>query len=334
MQNFLVLGLMPFFKIAEYDVETFNPEAVFAEYIRGVRDYGRFQLRPVGIQYDSTISVASGWSMSSPKNRTVAVSAKQAIYWLTVADSTIRASDITDCLMGARALMYDFVAEENVLVKLRCEDVPKTQVMSLEKATSLYRQAYQLRSAHIESTALFMSKETRGDDWDERLWHVVSEIIGDDQVIYASLFLRAALEHFIFYGDEFTRAILEQEERAERIREAVDIENSIHNCYKVIEALYGGTLPNDWTKVERRFADIGVDLQRDGSFITQYGVFGSEPLLEKLKKLQKARNDRAAHGRIHANRRSTFYELMDFQILAVQVLNSFVKRRYPNAPLK
>lgn len=333
MQSFLVLGLMPFFRVAEYDVARFNPDAIFSEYIRGYRDYGRFNLRPIGVKYQPNKSVADGWSTSAPENGTVAVSARQSLYLLTLTDPTLRVYDVTDCLVGMRALMYDFVAEENVLVKLEADDIPASQIISLEVATGLYCRAYQVRSTDVDPAALFMSKETRGDDWDENLWRLVSNIIGDEQVVYASLFLRSAIEHLMFFGDDFTRAILRQEEKAERIREAVDIENSIHNCYKVVEALYGGALPSDWDKVVRRFQNKGVDLLEEGAFVTQYGVFGNEPLLEKLKRLQFARNDRAAHGRIHASRRSTYYELMDYQVLAGRVLKSFIKHKYPTAPL-
>jgi hypothetical protein len=333
MQSFLILGLMPFFRVAEYDVSEFNPDAIFAEYIRGFGDYGRFNLRPIAIEYHHNKSVADGWSTSAAEDGAVAVSARQSIYLLTLTDPNLQASDVTDCLIGMRALMYDFVAEENVLVSMGSDDIPPSQIISLDAATALYCRAYQVRSIDVDPSVLFMSKETRGNEWDESLWCLVSNTIGDEQVVYASLFLRSALEHLMFFGDDFKRAILRQEERAERIREAVDIENSIHNCYKVVEALYGGTLPSDWEQVARRFQNKGIDLLENGAYVTQYGVFGNETLLEKLKRLHIARNDRAAHGRIHANRRSTYYELMDYQVLAGRVLKSFIKHKYPTAPL-
>jgi hypothetical protein len=333
MQSFLILGLMPFFRIAEYDVKTFDPDAIFAEYIRGFRDYGRFSLRPIAIKYHPDRSVSDGWTTSASANGSVAVSARQSLYLLTLSDPNLRASDVTDCLIGMRALMYDFVAEENVLIRCEANDIPASQIISLDEATSLYCRAYQVRTSDADPPALFMCKETRGDEWDEKLWSLVSSIIGDEQVVYAALFLRSALEHLMFFGDDFTRTILRQEEKAERIREAVDIENSIHNCYKVIEAVYGGALPRDWEQIVRRFQNKGIDLLEEETYVTEYGVFGNEPLLEKLKRLQVARNDRSAHGRIHANRRSTYYELMDYQVLAGRVLKSFIAHKYPNAPL-
>ena len=53
-------------------------------------------------------------------------------------------------------------------------------------------------------------------------------------------------------------------------------------------------------------------------------------IIEKVYSLQHARNDRAAHGRIHENRKNTFYELMDYQALANCLLIIFVKNKFSN----
>jgi hypothetical protein len=333
MKDYLVLGLMPFFPVRAYDVDRFNPEEIFGEFIRGLRDYGKFQLRPIGVQYQPSRSVWDGWSTSPRENDLACVSARQSIYHLAIADDALAEEDVTDCLIGVQALMYDFVPEDYTLVPIEPSEIPASRVIPMELAVDMYCRKLGLHADYDEHSKLLATKHTRGYEWDERLWGSIGYVMGDEQVVYALLFLRAAFEHLMFYGDEFENAIRFQKAKAHRIKEAVDIENSIHNCYKVMEAVYGGTLANDWQQVERVFQQRGVDLQQLGGFTTQWGKSGEEPLIEKLKKLKWARDDRAAHGRIHANRRSTYYELLDYQMLASITLRAYVKYKYPAAPL-
>jgi len=332
MKDYLVLGLMPFFAVAEYDLDKFRPEVVFGEYIRGLRDYGKFQLRPIGLQYQHGKNVWDGWSTSPSGNGIAYVSARQSIYHLTIVDEALTEEDITDCLLGVQALMYDFAPEDYALVPVEADEIPASRILPIETAVEMYCRRLGIHPDLDVHSAIFGTKHSRGNDWDERLWRAIGCVIGDEQIVYALLFLRAAFEHVMFYGDEFERAIHFQEAKAQRIKEAVDIENSIHNCYKVMEAIYGGTLANDWEQVDRRFQQRGVDLKRIGGFATGSGKISEEPLIEKLKRLKDARDDRAAHGRIHANRRSTYFELMDYQMLASTALSAYIRHKHPATP--
>lgn len=333
MKDYLVLGLMPFFTVREYDINCFRPEAIFEEYIRGLRDYGKFQLRPIGLQYERGENVWDGWSTSSPENGVVSVSARQSVYHLTIVDDALEEEDVTDCLIGVQALMYDFAPEDYMLLPIDPDEVPESRVLPIRRAVDMYCRKLGIHADYDEHSALFGTKHSGGNEWDERLWGSIGCVIGDEQVVYALLFLRAAFEHVMFYGDDFAKAVRFQEAKAQRVKEAVDIENSIHNCYKVMEAVYGGVLASDWRQVERRFQQSGVDLQQLGGFSTPWGNSGEESLIDKLKKLKAARDDRAAHGRIHANRRSTYYELMDYQMLASSVLRAYVRHKHPAAPV-
>lgn len=333
MRDFLVLGLMPQFAVREYDIYTFNPEAIFAEYIREVRDYGNFQLRPIGLQYRDSENVWDGWSTSPVDAGMAYMSAEQSVYHLSIVDGALTDEDITDCLIGVQSLMYDFASEDYTLVPFDPNDIPATRVLPVEWAVDQYCRKFRVRPDYAEHAALIATKHTRGYEWDGRLWGAISCVVGDEQAVYALLFLRAALEHVMFVGEDFERALRFQQAKAQRIKEAVDIENSIHNCYKVMEAIYGGTLVNDWQQVERRFSRAGVDLQQLGGFRVYGASHGVEPLIEKLKRLKFARDDRAAHGRIHVNRRSTYYELMDYQTLASRALFDFLRQKYPRLPV-
>jgi hypothetical protein len=328
LRDYLLLGMMPYFPVAEYDVTQFDQEQIFAEYIQSERNFGKFQLRPLGIKYEDTKSIAEGWAMSSPEKGMVLVSARQAVYQLTIIDDNVNVESFIDCLLGFQALMYQFATDDYVLMPIPAELIPASRIIPIQRAVDIYCGNLKIPTYYPEQTSLFATKSTGGSEWDALLWDATAAVIGDEQVTYALLFLRAAIEHIMFVGDDFERAIHEQEAKARRIKEAVDIENSIHNCYKVIEAIYGGMLATDWRKVEDRFQEFGIDLQKVGGFQTWWGNFAEESYLDKLKKLQAARNDRAAHGRIHANRRSTYFELMDYQILATTILRNYIENKY------
>lgn len=333
MKDFLVLGLMPFFATREHDItDSFTPEAPFREFIDGFRDYGKFQLRPLGLKRSDRDHVWEGTSMHLVGDGNAYTTASQAVYHLTLVDDALTEEDITDCLIGVQSVMYDFAAEEYTLVPFDPDDIPTTRVLPVEWAVEQYCRRFQIRRDFDEHAALIGTKHTRGSEWDARLWGSISCVAGDEQAAYALLFLRAALEHVMFVGEGFERALRFQQAKAQRIKEAVDIENSIHNCYKVMEAIYGGTLAKDWQQVEREFDQIGVHLQQVGGFQVYGSSHGVEPLIEKLKRLRFARDDRAAHGRIHANRRSTYYELMDYQTLASRALLDFLHHKYPGFP--
>lgn len=332
MRDFLVLGLAPFFVTREYDInDGYTPELPFREYITGFRDYGKFHLRPLGLKRPDRGCIWEGTSMELVGDGMARTTARQSVYHLTIVDDSLAEEYITDALIGVQSLMYDFASEGYTLVPFEPSDIPSTRVLTVEWAIERYCRRFGC-TPHDEHVALITANHTRGSDWDAKLWGAVSCVAGDEQAVYALLFLRAAFEQMMFFGEDVEKALRFQEAKAQRIKEAIDIENSIHNCYKVMEAIYGGMLANDWQQVERRFAQRGVDLQQMGGQVHTIR-YGSEPLIQKLKGLKGARDDRAAHGRIHANRRSTYYELMDYQLLALRALQGFLKHRYPDFPV-
>jgi hypothetical protein len=77
-------------------------------------------------------------------------------------------------------------------------------------------------------------------------------------------------------------------------------------------------------------AEQGINTAELAGYTT-HGIFQKEPVLEKIKRLKRARDDRAAHGRIHENRRNTYYELMDYQELVTNLLIKHIQKKYPGA---
>ncbi|HEY0661302.1 MAG TPA: hypothetical protein VGD21_08315 [Lysobacter sp.] len=326
MTSFAMLGLMAFFPVKVYDCLAFAPESRRAEYRQAIRTYQHFELRPLEI--DDGRPRATGWTTNPTHDDVVFLSAPRSLYELTIKPEGPDPITVADCLLGAQALMADYADAEPVLVPLTTGDVGPDRIVALDTLTSRYREAGLSDIGYVEPEPDFTSRSSRGLEWDARLWEIADQIWRDERLIYASLFLRCALERFQFRGEEFYRALRNQRERPLRVREAVDIENSIQNCYKAIEAIYGGTLPNDWNLVVQRFLGLGVDLCRRGEPGAIWGPLASEALLDKLKRLKIARDDRAAHGRIHANRRSTYYELMDYQVLALDCVRGYARHRH------
>jgi hypothetical protein len=52
-----------------------------------------------------------------------------------------------------------------------------------------------------------------------------------------------------------------------------------------------------------------------------------EQAITKLIRLRDARNKRAAHGGAHTNRKSTYYEVLDYRELSYFVLSNVIKHR-------
>jgi hypothetical protein len=107
---------------------------------------------------------------------------------------------------------------------------------------------------------------------------------------------------------------------------------AFHNAYKVIEAIWGGNLPDDHGKIERGLREKRIDgLSMVG--YSHHGIHPKESLVAKLLKLRTARNDKTAHGRVHAWRRSTYYEVMDYQALARATLVMHIRHLAPECGL-
>jgi hypothetical protein len=86
-----------------------------------------------------------------------------------------------------------------------------------------------------------------------------------------------------------------------------------------------GNLSEEQVKIERGLRDKGVDPLAMVGY-SHHGIHPKEHLVAKVLKLRKARNEKTAHGRIHAGRKSTYYEVMDYQALARAVLLMHIRQ--------
>jgi beta-galactosidase beta subunit len=81
--------------------------------------------------------------------------------------------------------------------------------------------------------------------------------------------------------------------------------------------------------MERGLRNLGVNPDEKVGYV-HHGIHPKQRISDKIVALRKARNEKAAHGRIHADRKSTYYEICDFQALAKSFLLLHLRHKYPD----
>lgn len=323
MQSFLLPGLMAFGRTSctEFPIKSKSVD----DYLASTRKYQNIEIQPFIIQTEE--SIEHHWQLS-PSDGYSILASFQGIYEIRLMKPEIGASDLIDALHGMMAILHCLSPENLFAIPMKEDSIPSSRIINLNDAGVLYQSMLPHASAQYDYESVFGNRWCRDFNFDEHLWRLVDQVIGDETLIYASLFLKATYEQYMFFGDEIESTILGHEEIPSRIIEAVDIENAIHNAYKIVEAIYGGTLTRNWRQVADNLSSKGIDTDELVGYIN-HGIFQREPVIEKIKRLKHARDDRAAHGRIHQNRRNTYYELMDYQELARHLLGRYIQNKYP-----
>lgn len=260
-----------------------------------------------------------------------AYSCSGLFYQVTIDDEIGSSPNLFDAIHAALAIL-EYSDHDILLVPIDPSAIPENRILPLSVAAEIYKMSLPYASQFRTYETVFLSQWRATYYTDKTLWELVSRIINDEQIIYAANFLRTTYENYQFFGDSIDEVILAHNEVPQHIREAVTVENAIHNCYKVVEAIYGGTLPGSDKKIKEKFAKSGIDTDKLAGY-ERFGVFKKEKIIDKIKFLRSARNEKAGHGRIHKDRKSTYYELMDYQALASNMLLMFVAHRYPDLGL-
>lgn len=321
--NFILPGMMAFGRInsEKFPIDSRSID----EYLANTRRYEKIEIQPLIVQTKESLN--HHWNCS-PCGGYSMVASNQGIYEIRLLDTNLGASDLVDALNGMMAVMQFVLPEELIVIPIEEGSIPPSRIISLDDAIELYKSMFPHTSDTYDYSSVFLNSWCRSEDFDANLWLLVANTIGDEQIVYASLFLKSAFEKYMFLGDDIESVIIRHKEAPGRIIDAVDVENAIHNAYKVVEAIYGGTLASDWQQVAHCLAEKGIDTTELAGYTT-HGIFQREPVLEKIKQLKHARDARAAHGRIHQNRQNTYYELMGYQELAKHLLSKYIQMKYP-----
>lgn len=304
--------------------------AVLAEFVQAKRDLQgtEITIQPLIVGFRNEPHEKVGWSFDLDTPQSF-LGHRDSLYEVAMpAQGSVDAARLLiDAIHAARALLDYAFHEDITAVPLDPSTIPKSRCMQVEDVvrlapTALARQA--LREA-------FETRSSSAGVRDQLVWRLVPLFLNNQQLLYAALFLKASLDEYHFLGDEIEDAILANDEPL-FVHDAVRAENAIHNAYKTIEAIWGGSLPQDLGKIADGLKQMGIDPDAMVGY-PHHDIHPKQRLVEKVVTLRKARNEKAAHGRIHAGRKSTYYEVMDSQALARVALTMHIRQSQPGCGL-
>lgn len=282
-------------------------------------------LQPLIISFRKEANSKRGWSYELDTD-SICIGHADALYQLSIDAAVLDVEKLIDAIHGARALNRSLIELDIEAIEIDPEKIPANRQMLVSQVPTIM-----LSAGPLFSDSSFRHRSGAGGSEDAQTWRLVPYLLKDETLLYAALFLRASFHEFIFSGDGIEDAILEND-GPNFIHDAVRAENAIHNAYKAVEAIWGGTLPAKVNKLEGGLSTRGID---PGLLVgyAHHEIHPKERIVDKLIDLRKARDQRAAHGRIHAERKSTYYEILDYQALAATILNLYMKHKFPELSL-
>lgn len=290
------------------------------------------RLQPLLVSFEKRPYEKAGWSYEYGDEESF-LGHHDSLYEVTIEgdekDETIRR--FIDSIHAARALIDRLITEEIAAVPVDPEWIPKSRCLLVADLKKHYHVQTHASVARDDFDNLFMVRTGTSGRTDWLTWQLAPIFLEDEGLLYAALFLRASFSEYTFLGDEIEEAILANDGPL-FVHDAVRAENAVHNAYKVIEAIWGGNLPKDVAKIERGLRGKGIDPHAMVGY-AHHGIHPKEQLVAKVLELQTARNERTAHGRIRAGRKSTYYEIMDHQALAQAALAMHIRHLWPRCGL-
>ncbi|PWW30115.1 hypothetical protein DFO74_1554 [Chromohalobacter israelensis] len=290
----------------------------------GQRKLKNFVLRPIIVERDRHIVPSPHLveTYKSKRKMLVGFSPIDGRYEIEPIASDYPSERILDALDASRAFINRSTERNLTLIGVNEGDLPDTRILHREDFLILCsRQLGVHTGEHTYSSVL--DGFSYQSEFDVLLWQLADTVYDDDDLIYALLFFREALYSLENIVDVHSKPDSISDAPIS-ISESVKLENAIHNFYKVVEAIYGGTLSNDANKIRSKFFHRGVNCDEVVGFPHWPDARGT--IFDKISELQLARNERAAHGRVHTNRKGSYFEVMDAMELAHHLI---VKCRVP-----
>jgi hypothetical protein len=162
----------------------------------------------------------------------------------------------------------------------------------------------------------------------DRAWSLLP-IAMRDPFFDAIHFYQESIKDFCFLGDAMNAVLHGEMTQPVSRSEFARAENAILNSFKAVEAIIGDP-PKDDKKFYRRLTDAGIDPNEMVGFRARGlsdGIEQLEPIGKKIRKMNDARDRRAAHGRTGSDRRFTYSEIMEYQALAEYVVNIAIEHQ-------
>jgi hypothetical protein len=320
-KHYLLANLMASFTVSNESSRSISSADIdLSDYLSVKQGYSNITLRPVLIEDGGSLPL-----VAQPELLGSAIAAHyfEAYYHVEIFNESINQFLLCDSLNAAMALLGMPEDEGMLLIPVELGDINDRRI---NKKTLLSRRNAVVGERNYPDDYIDWIRSSYGYDLQNLIWTLATTLVEDEVLLYAALFIREAIRDYQFRSNcDVEKALHDIEQLPETISESVRIENAIHNCYKAVEAIHGGNLPKDEAKIIRSFQGKEIDLTQLTGF--KFEGIALKPAIEKVIALRKSRNYKSAHGRIGANRKSTFYELMDFQKLAIHLVMSAIYPR-------
>lgn len=335
--DYLILGLPAefFFEMDKEDIESASARSgpqmkVWPHYLSSYRKFSNFCLKPVILErpddkYNSYSISYLSISKNDPELEVVGLSYQNSRYALIPNSGGINRYRVQDALNASMAILLDSTDPGNIgIVEIVEADINDDRLLAnMDLRKYVTKQANLSESAYIDNSIWY--GQSFGLESNIRVFEIADLIIDDEVILYASMFYREAIlcvNEEIGHPQDYLNSV---DEKPLTISEAVKLEGALHGFYKVLEAIYGGMMASTEPKILKKFGDNGIDLNQ----VVQNSYAGKEEsAIEKVIKLGKLRNERAAHGRVFSDRTSTYAELYDNQLLASSIIRWAIDARY------
>jgi hypothetical protein len=141
-------------------------------------------------------------------------------------------------------------------------------------------------------------------------------------VFPAITYHRLSAFDYAFVPDDVRWVLENPDERPPTYYARARLEQSFHNAFKTVEALLGGEPGWSSAALCKRLTACGIDPDRKPHIPDGRG----ETVLERLLKLVDVRDKRSAHGgRTGGDRRLTFYDLVEMQWVAGEMITETIE---------
>lgn len=300
-------------------------------YLSARREYKNLYFTPLLIESEEQKRFAAhpefvqkiNASLDLYDGKMVGVTYSQARYHLNIKNSSFSKQHIFDGLNAAMSLVTCSFVDELSVIPITEKEIPKNRRIPYATFKKWVAKEYQLPVDSLLPESL--SCCSFGAIKDHESIELLDRLLGDEQLLYALLFFREGLKDSTEVVFEEREIIESRESKPLTLTESVKMENCIHNFYKAVEASYGGNLPQDESKIIKKFIEKGIDAEEYIGFERE--GLAKETLIKKIIKLRDTRNYKSAHGRIAGDRKSSYYEVLDFQYLCHHILYSVIAER-------
>jgi hypothetical protein len=304
------------------------------DFLNASRSYSGFTLTSILIEKEFELSIPRPAYLGMKEisgQRIAGYSLLNSRYVVRITDPSITPWDIVDALNSAIPFITGTEAENIIPIDFDKIEGSICKTYSQKRFREIIAATLDCSSDDVQYSG-HEHGFTYEPGIDLLIWRVVEVILSDKKLIYSLLFYREALRSYenVERLDSYGRPTAD--ERPLSISESVKLENAIHNFYKAIEGMYGGTLPKDDNRIVSFFSNHLIDLTQAASVFGISGGAGS--LMEVVKKLKTARDDRAAHGKVHSNRVGTYSEIIESQKLVHGLLRAYLQSKLGSDPFQ